>query len=238
MSSAFLMGWRSLLYKSMDSTTSRNFFLNPVVRLNNGALSPPFSHTLYIAAKMLSRVCLALLLLLPASLANVECPKIIGRTQWTSTPAGAVNYLIIPILYVVIHHTVTPECNSRQECTSRVDGIRGYHMDDLGWDDIGYSFLIGGDGNVYEGCGWTREGAHTYGYNKKSIGIAFIGNFQNKDASQEMLNAAHKLIECGKDQGILRSNVRVIGARQVRQTSSPGNQLYEQIQDWSEWSNP
>jgi len=42
------------------------------------------------------------------------------------------------------------------------------------------SFLIGGDGNVYEGCGWTREGAHTYGYNKKSVGIAFIGNFERK----------------------------------------------------------
>lgn len=41
-------------------------------------------------------------------------------------------------------------------------------------------FLIGGDGNVYEGCGWTHEGAHTYGYNKKSIGIGFIGNFESK----------------------------------------------------------
>jgi len=71
--------------------------------------------------------------------ADDKCPKIIGRNQWTSTSAGEVNYLIIPIPYVVIHHTVTPECNSRQECTSRVEGIRGYHMDELGWDDIGYS---------------------------------------------------------------------------------------------------
>ena len=41
-------------------------------------------------------------------------------------------------------------------------------------------FLIGGDGNVYEGVGWMKEGAHTYGYNKKSVGLAFIGNFQGK----------------------------------------------------------
>lgn len=33
---------------------------------------------------------------------------------------------------------------------------------------------------MYEGCGWTREGAHTYGYNKKSVGIGFIGNFESK----------------------------------------------------------
>lgn len=54
-----------------------------------------------------------------------------------------------------------------------------------------------------------------------------------------MLNAAYQLIECGKSQGMLRSNVHVIGARQVTQTTSPGNQLFAQIQDWPEWaSNP
>jgi N-acetylmuramoyl-L-alanine amidase len=71
--------------------------------------------------------------------AENKCPKIIGRNQWTSISAGEVNYLIIPIPYVVIHHTVTPECNSRQECISRVDNIRSFHMDELNWDDIGYS---------------------------------------------------------------------------------------------------
>jgi N-acetylmuramoyl-L-alanine amidase len=54
-----------------------------------------------------------------------------------------------------------------------------------------------------------------------------------------MLTAAHNLIECGKSKNILRSNVRVIGARQVTQTASPGEQLYTQIQNWPEWtSNP
>ena len=43
-----------------------------------------------------------------------------------------------------------------------------------------YSFMVGGDGSIYEGTGWTMEGSHTYGYNKKSIAIAFIGNFQRK----------------------------------------------------------
>ncbi|CAK9822042.1 Peptidoglycan-recognition protein SA [Anthophora retusa] len=98
-------------------------------------------------------------------------------------------------------------------------------------------FLIGGDGNIYEGCGWYREGAHTYGYNKKSLGIAFIGNFQEKVANSKMLDAAHKLILCGKSMGILRENVRVIGANQVKSTASPGFELYGQIQDWPEWAS-
>lgn len=61
----------------------------------------------------------------------------------------------------------------------------------------------------------------------------------DKNASQKMLNTAHKLIQCGKSQGVLRSNVHVIGGRQVSATASPGRQLYAQIQNWSEWiSNP
>jgi len=71
--------------------------------------------------------------------AEVKCPNIIGRNQWTNVPAGDVNYLIVPISYVIIQHTVTLECNSRETCTTRVDNIRHYHMNELGWDDIGYS---------------------------------------------------------------------------------------------------
>ena len=39
-----------------------------------------------------------------------------------------------------------------------------------GWSDIGYNFVVGEDGNVYEGRGWNSVGAHTYGYNNRSIG--------------------------------------------------------------------
>jgi len=50
----------------------------------------------------------------------------------------------------------------------------------IGWDDIGYSFLIGGDGRVYEGRGWGYQGAHTFGFNSVSFGASFIGNFMQK----------------------------------------------------------
>ena len=50
-------------------------------------------------------------------------------------------------------------------------------MDSNGWSDIGYSFLVGGDGNVYEGRGFNIQGAHTSGYNSVGYGVCFIGNF-------------------------------------------------------------
>ena len=38
------------------------------------------------------------------------------------------------------------------------------------------SFLVGNDGRVYEGVGWTIQGMHTQGYNNVSLGLAFFGN--------------------------------------------------------------
>jgi N-acetylmuramoyl-L-alanine amidase len=45
------------------------------------------------------------------------------------------------------------------------------------WPDIGYNFLVGEDGNVYEGRGWDAVGAHAVPYNSNSIGICVIGDF-------------------------------------------------------------
>jgi len=66
-----------------------------------------------------------------------------------------------------------------------------------GWADIGYNFLVAEDGSVYEGRGWDTVGAHTYGYNSVSIGIAFIGNFSYRKPSAAALNAAKQLISYG-----------------------------------------
>ncbi|XP_078034019.1 peptidoglycan recognition protein S3 [Augochlora pura] len=188
---------------------------------------------------MVNRIWTIFFLIVYIYTANAEddCPSITKRNQWSTVEARDVNYLILPIPYVVIIHTVTPECNTKRQCSTQIESLRSHHMDILGWHDIGFSFLIGGDGNVYEGTGWNREGAHTYGYNKKAVGIAFIGDYRRKGASNEMLNATHNLILCGKSQGILRNDVRVVGARQVISTESPGIELYKQIQEWPEWSS-
>ena len=71
----------------------------------------------------------------------------------------------------------------------------------LDWGDIGYNFLIGGDGRVYTGRGWTRVGAHSGALlNPQSLGIAFMGIFQTNPPSQIMTDAFHKLIQNGIQQ--------------------------------------
>lgn len=48
------------------------------------------------------------------------------------------------------------------------------------YSDIGYNFLIGGDGGVYVGRDWGFAGAHTLGFNTRAFALAFIGNFTAK----------------------------------------------------------
>lgn len=52
---------------------------------------------------------------------------------------------------------------------------------------LNFSFMVGGDGKIYEGRGWHKIGSHTRGYNSKSIAIAFLGNFTSKRSSFVLL---------------------------------------------------
>jgi N-acetylmuramoyl-L-alanine amidase len=50
-------------------------------------------------------------------------------------------------------------------------------MDRLNYSDIAYNFLVGGDGQVYEGRGWDIQDALAKNVNDISLGIAFIGMY-------------------------------------------------------------
>ena len=74
-----------------------------------------------------------------------------------------------PVSYAVIHHSESGACTSKTACISLVKGFQNYHMDSNGWSDIGYSFLVGEDGNIYEGRGWSKVGAHRYVNNCQNL---------------------------------------------------------------------
>ncbi|TMW41094.1 hypothetical protein DOY81_013826 [Sarcophaga bullata] len=140
--------------------------------------------------------------------------------------------------YVIIHHD-SEDRNAatfwhvpRKFCKT-CNTIRSMTLE---YNDIGYNFLIGNDGVVYEGTGWRVAGAHTYGYNANGTGIAFIGNYSAKLPTQQALTAAKKLLECGVKTGQLEENYELFAASQVSSTKSPGLILYNEIQDWDHWT--
>ena len=57
----------------------------------------------------------------------------------------------------------------------KVDEVRSWHVEERGWSDIGYHYLIDRDGTVVEGRPIEKTGAHAKGYNKTSVGIALFG---------------------------------------------------------------
>ena len=105
------------------------------------------------------------------------------------------------------------------------------------WDDIGYNFLIGEDGRVYEGRGWNKVGAHTFGWNKVSVSFAFMGNFHEKEADPLAIDALKEILSYGVSQGLLSTDYKIYGHRDARPTIGPGNKLYSQIQSFDHFDH-
>ncbi|XP_074042795.1 peptidoglycan-recognition protein LC isoform X2 [Leptinotarsa decemlineata] len=162
---------------------------------------------------------------------------IISRFTWLAQPPiEPTDPLKLPVSLVIVHHTATEVCYSRAQCIYQTRHIQTFHIESNGWSDIGYNFLIGGDGDVYEGRGWKKEGAHSYGYNYKSLGIAFIGTFISSAPPENMISAFHKLMDKGVELGVLTSDYKILAARQLAATESPGKSFFEVIKTWAHWS--
>lgn len=160
------------------------------------------------------------------------------RSEWGAYKPRKPNNKLetLPPNYVIVSHTASTVCLIKDMCIKHVRNIQDLHVKQLGWNDIGYNFLVGGDGNVYEGRGWDAEGAHTKGYNTKSIGIAFIGEFTGKIPTQAQVDAVKQLLKVGLSEKKLAANYKLLGQNQVKATQSPGTKVYEIIKTWDHWA--
>jgi peptidoglycan recognition protein len=156
----------------------------------------------------------------------------VSRAEWGARPPYSISYQALPIPYVVFHHSVSQSCESFNSCASLVAGFQDTHMDVNGWSDIGYNFLVGEDGNVYEGRGWEAIGAHTPGFNSFSIGVCFIGTFSDYVPYDIALDAADLLLDCGVAAGYLYPDFGLMGHRQAVSTECPGEALYNEMTNW------
>ncbi|WP_299735358.1 N-acetylmuramoyl-L-alanine amidase [uncultured Endozoicomonas sp.] len=72
--------------------------------------------------------------------------------------------------YIVIHCSAT-----RADQHINTDDIRRWHMNDNGWSDIGYHWVVERDGSVQQGRDVDVQGAHVRGHNHESVGICMVG---------------------------------------------------------------
>ncbi|MCE7081393.1 N-acetylmuramoyl-L-alanine amidase [Streptomyces sp. ST2-7A] len=201
----------------------------------------------------------------PAPPSTAPRPPIVSRAEWgadeAATPLEAI-YLPDPVVKaVVVHHTAESNAYTCENSTAVVRGIFTYHVRTLGWRDVGYNFLVDKCGTIHEGRkgGVDRPvyGAHAYGFNDQTTGIAVLGTYSDTAAPTAVLNSvarlsAWKLGQYGADptgtvglvagadgvnlagqrwsKGAVRTLPRIHGHRDGYNTLCPGDRLYGQLE--------
>ncbi|MFI9625094.1 N-acetylmuramoyl-L-alanine amidase [Streptomyces sp. NPDC052042] len=124
----------------------------------------------------------------PAPPSAVPKPPIVSRSGWgadESMSPEEPEYLT-DVKAVFVHHTAETNNYTCADSAAIVRGLYAYHVKANGWKDLGYNFVVDKCGKVFEGRkgGVDRPvlGAHTYGFNRESAGIAVIGTYTDSAA--------------------------------------------------------
>lgn len=91
------------------------------------------------------------------------------------------------ITEIIIHCTATKE---GQNFT--VDDIRRWHRE-RGFNDCGYHLVVRLEGAIEIGRPIENVGAHCYGHNSSSIGIAYVGGLDEHGKPKDTRTAAQKV---------------------------------------------
>jgi hypothetical protein len=150
---------------------------------------------------------------------------------------------------IVFHHTAM---NSRSSFEQVVKVITS-RKDSAGRNWVtGYNCVILADGSVHPFCRWDRYGNHAIGFNRRSLGIAFNGNFET-DPSVPSSNPDGRMGDIRPTEVQLKAGARVvvlwtflydipvtfgetiIPHNRISSKACPGSQFpYSEFQKWVE----
>ncbi|MFF2412502.1 N-acetylmuramoyl-L-alanine amidase [Streptomyces sp. NPDC058092] len=135
----------------------------------------------------------------PAPPSTVPKPPITSRAGWgadESISPEAPEYLDT-IKAVFVHHTAGSNTYSCADSAAIVRSLYAFHVKANGWKDLGYNFVVDKCGTVFEGRkgGVDRPvlGAHTYGFNRESTGIAVIGTYTDAAAPSAVTTSVARI---------------------------------------------
>ncbi|MFE2309180.1 peptidoglycan recognition protein [Streptomyces sp. NPDC059431] len=148
----------------------------------------------------------------PGPVSTAPRPEVVSRAEWNADESldnEAPAYLPgSRVKAVFVHHTADAAPYDCSQSAAIVRGIHTYHVKTNGWRDLGYNFLVDKCGTIFEGRRGGIDqpvyGAHTYGWNSESTGIAVLGDYTSTGASEAALEsvariAAYKLGQYGGD---------------------------------------
>ena len=83
-----------------------------------------------------------------------------------------------PVTEIILHCADTrPDWMDGHPLVEKVAEIRRWHVQQRGWPDIGYHWIVDRDGAVAPGRRETETGAHVEGHNRGTLGICLLGGF-------------------------------------------------------------
>ncbi len=150
--------------------------------------------------------------------------KIITRRMWSRRgieqdlePLGKVRILSI-------HHTDEESALMKLGDVDFLRAIENHHRDTRKWACIGYHFLIGRNGQIYEGRPESALGAHVHKHNAGNLGIALLGDFTKELPPQAQLASLEQLLARLRQKYALQPR-HVFGHGQLGKTTCPGPAL-------------
>jgi len=127
---------------------------------------------------------------------------------------------------IIIHHSDT-----RDDKFLSWGAIRYHHVIELGWHDIGYhagvELVQSGDHLNYEiliGRMWDVDGAHTIGQNTSSLGICFVGDYDEFPPPDDIIISGAKLIKLWMKLFNISIN-QIYAHRDFNNTDCPGKKF-------------
>lgn len=118
---------------------------------------------------------------------------------------------------VVVHHSA-----SGRDVTTR-EMIKKWHLAH-GYSDIGYHYIITGDGKLHVGRPAEKIGAHALGYNTNSLGVCLTGNFETEEPSEAQINTLIQVLATLCKRHDLTTD-QIKGHNLLNQTACPGKNL-------------
>ncbi len=131
----------------------------------------------------------------PKDILNCELPNYCDRLCWC--PSGNCPQQTNPTYtnptHIIVHHSAT-NYGSGTNYALVVQSYWDYHVNNHGWSDIGYNWLVDPNGIIYEGRGDGVQGAHFSCMNSGTMGVCVIGNFESATPTYETISALENLI--------------------------------------------
>lgn len=172
--------------------------------------------------------------------ARADGPRIYTRAEWGSpepdgSPSWEPEYR--ELHRIVVHHTAT---TMQGDPAAAIRAIWQFHTHSNGWGDIGYNYLVDGNGNIYQGRYFDKQyaeenrvdvvGGHALTWNFGSTGIAALGDFSGSNGAPEpMLRAigdiaAFKIHRYGiEPSGFYGAYPVMVGHKDILATACPAN---------------